>query len=113
MLRFRALSIGVNIRRVASKQIQTATPVITSHSSILSSLSYTGISLPGSSVIRSKISGALVSFISESILFLKRTFQPSLIRRKRKHGFLTRNSTRNGKKILYRRRTKQRRYVSV
>ena len=39
---------------------------------------------------------------------IKRTFQPSLLRRKRKHGFLARQSTRNGRKILKRRLLKGR-----
>ena len=38
--------------------------------------------------------------IQSGILFLKRTFQPSLIRRKRKHGFLARQATKDGRKIL-------------
>eukprot|EP01035_Chromulina_nebulosa_P022456 gene22456-29078_t len=44
---------------------------------------------------------------------IKRTFQPSLIRRKRKHGFLVRNSTRKGRKILNRRRLKGRTALSA
>lgn len=39
---------------------------------------------------------------------IKRTFQPSLIRRKRKHGFLKRLRNRHGRKILQRRRAKNR-----
>ena len=46
-----------------------------------------------------------------SILLIKRTFQPSLLRRKRKHGFLSRAKTRNGNKILVRRRLKKRRHL--
>jgi large subunit ribosomal protein L34 len=42
------------------------------------------------------------------ILNVKRTFQPSLLRRKRKHGFLHRISTRHGIKILNARRRKGR-----
>lgn len=43
------------------------------------------------------------------ILNIKRTFQPSLLRRKRKHGFLARIATKDGRQILNRRRTKGRR----
>ena len=37
-----------------------------------------------------KLSLDIESAVSNAILFLKRTFQPSLIRKKRKHGFLAR-----------------------
>jgi large subunit ribosomal protein L34 len=56
---------------------------------------------------------ALNDLVSGAIWFLKRTFQPSLIRRKRKHGFLSRVATNNGRKTLNRRRHKNRRYVSA
>ena len=42
------------------------------------------------------------------ILFVKRTYQPSILRRKRKHGFLARQSTRHGRKIMNNRRVKKR-----
>ena len=46
--------------------------------------------------------------VASAILFIKRTFQPSLLRRKRKHGFLARAATRHGRDILNRRRAKGR-----
>ncbi len=46
--------------------------------------------------------------LEKAILLIKRTFQPSLIRRKRKHGFLKRIATKDGRAILNHRRSKGR-----
>lgn len=52
--------------------------------------------------------GNLWENLQSGIMLLKRTFQPSLIRRKRKHGFLARVRTKDGRKILNNRRMKGR-----
>jgi large subunit ribosomal protein L34 len=57
----------------------------------------------------SKTSQVLQNILELSLIFIKRTFQPSLLRRKRKHGFLARQGTKSGRAILNRRRNKGRR----
>jgi large subunit ribosomal protein L34 len=44
---------------------------------------------------------------------IKRTYQPSTVRRKRTHGFLSRLRTRDGRKTLARRREKLRARLGI
>ena len=44
---------------------------------------------------------------------IKRTYQPSVLKRKRAHGFLSRLKNRDGRKILGRRRLKSRTRMGV
>jgi large subunit ribosomal protein L34 len=45
----------------------------------------------------------LANTLAGAIMAIKRTYRPSVVRKKRTHGFLHRNSTTSGQKLLKRR----------
>jgi len=64
--------------------------------------------LPSTSRHKTDETSLSLPSLSSSILFIKRTFQPSILRKKRKHGFLARLGSVGGRKVLKRRLLKGR-----
>ena len=96
----------------ATTTTRSATRTTSSH---LSSLAYHHVlptattSLTPATPATPIFSGILSDYLaSTAIWWIKRTFQPSVLRKKRQHGYLNRSKSVGGRKILRRRKAKGR-----
>ena len=101
-----AAIIHISFPTAASTAAAAATSTPSSTTSITSTTGTT-------STVGILVGDALAELWQQAVLHIKRTFQPSLLKRKRKGGFLVRMRTTLGRKMLRRRRHKGRKRLDI